>query len=61
MSEKFNDYTIKREITRQVREHEVFISFNSDIQAEAFQDWLVYEGAKLFGEWAEQNVETYED
>lgn len=58
---KFEDYTMNREVSREVSENEIFISFNNDWQGEAFQDWLNAEGWRKFAEWLEVNAMDYED
>lgn len=44
-------YKISKELTREVHDHEIFISFNSDEGAYSFQDWWHVEGEKLFQGW----------
>lgn len=49
---KFTDVDFCREYPRgRVAEHEVFMSFNNDDDAIAFQDWWNAEGAAAFGKW----------
>ena len=60
MVNTFTEYLIQREIKREVHENEIFIYFNSDYQAEAFQDWLYSAGMMAFGEWLEAHKEDYE-
>jgi hypothetical protein len=40
--------------------HEVFLSFNCDVQAEAFCDWWTGEGIEAFEEWTKDNGGNYE-
>lgn len=61
MSEKFTDFTIKREAEIHFGEHETHLSFNSDWQSEAFDDWFQSEGSKHFAEWLEKNAENYRE
>jgi hypothetical protein len=58
--EKFTDYTIKSEVDFHVAEHQTLLSFNSDWQSEAFQDWLSSEGMKRFAAWLKNNKEKYQ-
>jgi hypothetical protein len=48
-----NKPDMPRVIDRQVHEHEVFLSFNSDSDAEWFHDWWAVEGWARFSAWAE--------
>jgi hypothetical protein len=51
---------IKERITRDIHLHEVFLSFNCDVQAEAFCDWWTGEGIEAFEEWTKDNGGNYE-
>ena len=44
------------EVTRDVKEHEVFFSFNSDHHAEAFEDWWYSEGQSQFVEYVRNRL-----
>lgn len=41
----------RREICRDVYQHEVLYSFNSDEEAEDFRTWLLLEGFALWEKW----------
>ncbi len=45
------------EYTRRVPEHEIYLSFNNDEDAEDFYYWFYVEeiGLKLFEKWVEEN------
>lgn len=45
--------TLRTEIEREIAEHEVFLSFVNDIDAELFHDWWNAKGFKLFEKWAD--------
>jgi len=46
----------KEEITRDIYEHEVLISFQDDEGACAFNEWWYDGGYKAFFKWAEKNM-----
>ena len=52
--------TISRTVTARPAEHEVFLAFNSDWQAAAFEDWLIETGMEVFRAWAKKHREEYE-
>jgi hypothetical protein len=60
MSEKFKDCVVKRETTLYIAEHEVMLAFNSDWQAEAFEDWFESVGRVRFAAWLEENNKDYQ-
>lgn len=41
-----------REITREVHEHEIFLSFTDDKDAELFSEWWNTKGWPAFEKWA---------
>jgi len=45
------DPRIKTTIERDVKEHEVFLSFDDDSDAHDFKDWWTDEGSYLFDCW----------
>ena len=47
------EFNFKREIRRNIHEHEIFMSFVDDEGAELFDMWWRKEGNKAFQEWAE--------
>ena len=51
MSEKFERVSIKREISRDIHEHEIFLSFHDDEGAEYFSYWFESEGRKQFADY----------
>ena len=51
------DKLIRRTINRNIAEHEVFLSFNNDEDAVAFQEWLQEEGLAKFDEWMDDRYE----
>lgn len=59
--EKFKDYTFKTEMRLHLADHETFLSFNSDWQSEAFEDWLSTEGMSHFAKWLEEEEVNYND
>ena len=54
-----DDVDIKEEIVRASKDHEVFLSFNGDDQAEAFLDWWAEIGLQAFKNWIDENEENY--
>ncbi len=54
-----DDVDIKDEIIRASKDHEVFLSFNGDDQAEAFLDWWADHGLQAFKNWIDENEENY--
>ena len=44
-----------QEIVREIHEHEVLLSFNSDMDAAKFDEWFNGEGKLLFEDWAKEN------
>ena len=48
-------------LSRDLAEHEVFMSFNDDSGAYAFQDWWSEEGEKQFAEWCLESDEYRDD
>jgi hypothetical protein len=60
VEEIFDDLTIREEIKFRVAEHQTLLSFNSDWQSEAFEDWLHAEGMNQFVSWLNQNREDYQ-
>lgn len=56
--EPFTDVTFRGDFPRQsVADHEVFLSFNGDSQAEAFHDWWDDEGAVQFQDWLNREAD----
>ena len=55
-----NFLTVKKIIAREIHDHEVFLSFMDDSQAEAFIDWLGEHGVKSFQEWTIKHGDDYE-
>ena len=56
--EPFTDVDFRREYPGQhVAEHEVFMSFNGDDQALAFQEWWNEAGAVAFNKWLKKRKE----
>jgi hypothetical protein len=55
-----NDAHVEEQITCDVGQHRVLVSFNGDVQAEAFIDWLDHHGYKDFQRWTEVHGEDYE-
>lgn len=47
----------KSEITRDIHEHEVFLAFNSDEHAYAFEEWWLAEGQFLFTDWVSEKID----
>jgi hypothetical protein len=43
------------EVRRGVGDHEVFLSFNADSDAELFNEWLFMHGWSIFKEWRDAN------
>jgi hypothetical protein len=43
--------TIEREVRHSLGEHETLLSFNSDMDAAAFEEWLENEGFEAFYSW----------
>jgi hypothetical protein len=48
-----------REVRCPVAEHEVFLSFNDDVDAVMFDDWLHTEGFNHFRLWRARNHQDY--
>ena len=49
-------YEMPDEIRRNIHEHEIWFSFNSDEGAEAFYEWMHHEGHNLFVKWVEEYI-----
>lgn len=47
-------HQIHKEFTREVYDHEILISFNSDEGAYSFSDWWCVAGQKLFEGWVNE-------
>jgi hypothetical protein len=47
------------QIKRDIREHEVMLSFNSDIGAVIFHEWWVTEGEAAYQAYAEKHAESF--
>lgn len=45
---QFTDVTLNRQITRDVHEHEIFMSFLNDEDAAFFDEWWNGDGSVLF-------------
>jgi len=43
-----------RQVTRDIHEHEILISFNDDADAVRFDKWWGDAGFELFGEWIDE-------
>jgi len=55
-TEKFTDVSFPREFPSQrLAEHEVFMSFTNDIDAERFDEWWNTEGSAYFQKYVEAN------
>lgn len=54
------DPAVLTEVHRTVHEHEVFLSFVNDCEAEAFQDWLNSKGYEAFSKWYGKNQKDYQ-
>jgi len=49
-----------REIDRSIHEHEIFLSFVNDVDAEMFNDWWNTDGFKAFEKWATKHAKDYQ-
>ena len=49
-----------RELTTNVAEHEIMLSFVNDSDAEMFSDWWNSKGLEAFMKWAEKNADKYQ-
>ncbi len=54
-----DDVQVKEEIVRASKDHEVFLVFSGDDQAEAFLDWWADHGLQGFKDWIDENEESY--
>lgn len=54
------DPNIERTIMRDVFEHEIFLSFVNDLDAEMFENWWFLQGKSKFNQWVKENRENYE-
>jgi hypothetical protein len=52
---RFTGYIRHRDITYDLAEHEVLLSFDNDKGAAAFDEWWESQGANVFGYWCERN------
>lgn len=55
--EPFIDVDFPRERAYRLADHEVLMAFNGDSYAAAFHDWWDEEGAVLFQDWLNRQVE----
>ena len=51
--------SIKDSVERFVAPHEIFLSFTSDLGAEAFEEWLSKEGFNRFKQFCLKNENYY--
>lgn len=51
---------LSREMTVHAAEHEIFLSFVNDEDAELFSDWWNTKGAKLWSAWSDKEKEKRE-
>ena len=55
---EFNEPTISNEITMTPADHEIFLSFTEDVDAEIFHNWWLETGLKQFKQyWTNQQNE----
>lgn len=54
---QFTDYTIRGVVDRHICEHEIFLSFTNDEDAEWFQDWLELHGMMIFADYHRKRKE----
>jgi hypothetical protein len=56
MTDFFNEENvkIKEEITSQIPDHQVLLSFRDDIHGEAFCDWWEANGKREFKKWCDE-------
>ncbi len=53
------DVDINKEIVRSIHEHEIFLSFNEDWMAMAFDDWFRNEGREEFANFCAREYEDW--
>ena len=46
-------FSFARKITRDIHEHEVLVSFESDFEAQLFREWIEDRGTKQFIEYVD--------
>lgn len=51
----FTRFSYETEVSTEVSEHEVFLSFNSDDDAVEFRYWLEEEGMEFFQKYLDKN------
>lgn len=54
------DYDIPQIISRDIAEHECFITFNSDEDCALFHEWLQSTGMKAFEKWRFKEIQARE-
>ena len=57
---KIDSITVKDFVEKRVAEHEIFLSFNNDEDAECFLVWWGRTGQSDFKAWAEPRDNPYE-
>lgn len=53
------NYDIKEDVTTEMADHEVLISFGNDVHGIAFREWITGEGMKQFERWFSENEEKF--
>ena len=51
---KYDSYTFDDELIKHISDHQTWISFDSDAENYAFQEWLESEGMIAFNDWKER-------
>lgn len=51
----FERVDFKNNVTKNLSDHEIFMSFFDDIGAEAFKEWWEHEGAQFFRAYCEED------
>ena len=54
------EYDFKRDVLREIHDHEIYMSFVDDYGAMLFDRWWYAEGEKAFQKWANENPEVLE-
>ena len=54
-----DDVKITEELVRASKDHEIFLTFSGDDQAEAFLDWWTDHGLQAFKDWIDEHEEEY--
>ena len=52
-------YTMPDQIKRDIHDHEIMLSFNSDVGAVIFHEWWVTEGEAAYQAYAEKHAENF--